>query len=103
AGVEVPDVGVDPADEVALAGVQSLPERLALARPRALAGQDLVLEEHLGPFGPGDGHGVVPGAGVHDDDLVHQPGPLVKVAAGGADDPAHGGGLVAGREADSDG
>ena len=89
--------------QVALADVQALPEGLALARPRALAGQDVVLVEHHRPLGLGDGRGVVGRAGVHDHDLVDQPGPLDQVAAQVLDDAADGRGLVAGRQADRDG
>ena len=62
-----------------------------------------MLEVDPGPLGLGDGGGIVGRAGVHDDDLVDQPGLVDQVAAQAADDAADGRGLVAGRQADRDG
>src|SRR6266511_3894224 len=74
AGVDVLDVRIYPADDVAVARVQALPHALALAPARAGLPQDIVLGVDGRPLGPGDGGGVVAGAAVHDDDLFEQAG-----------------------------
>jgi hypothetical protein len=70
--VDVADVSVDPAHQVAAAGVEALPEALALAGDRIQLRQHVLLAVDDRTLGGGDRDGVVVRPAVHDHDLVHQ-------------------------------
>ena len=102
-GTEVPDVGVEPADDVAAAGVQGLPQRVALARAGRQLGQDLGDGEDGGALPGGHLGGGVGRPVVDDHHLVDERGVLDQVAADRRHDLADGRLLVARRQADRDG
>ena len=98
-GLEVADVGVEEAHEVAAGDVEGLPQRVALPLTRRQVGEDVgdgVDEPARRPGGLG---GPVPGAVVEDDDLVDE-ATRDQLAPDRGDDRADGAGLVAGRETD---
>ena len=73
---EVPDVGVQPADEVAVAHVERLPQGVALARAPGEVGEDLLDREHPCPLPAGDFGGGIGRPVVDDEHLVDERDPL---------------------------
>lgn len=102
-GVELAQVGIDEADDLAAGDEQRAPEHLALAGGRGQPGQDLVAAHHPGAGRGGRGGGAVAGAGVDHDQFVDQRQALHQLPADGADDVADGGLLVQGGQHDADG
>ena len=84
--VPVPDVGVGPDDDVAARLEDRLPERLALAPERAVAGEDVGVLDDAGALGLGDLAGPVGRLRVDDEDLVDQRDPAHQLADRAADD-----------------
>jgi hypothetical protein len=98
-GAEVADVGVDPAQEVAVADVQRLPHRVALPAPGRELGQELGDGEDARSFGAGGVAGRVRRAVVHDHDLVDELEVLDETSAHCRDHAADGGFFVTGGKA----
>ena len=86
--VPVPDVRVGPGDDVAGRLVERLPERLALAPERAVAGQDVGMLDDPGALGLGDLAGPVRRRRIDDDDLVEERHPADHLADRPPDDRA---------------
>src|SRR5207253_6549904 len=74
--VDIADVGVDPADQVAREREEAFPERFTLPLKGAIAGKDLAVLYHgdAGTFR--DGGGAVGRSRVDDHDLIDQRDPL---------------------------
>ena len=87
--MDVRDVGIDPADQVALQHEQAFPEGLALSVEGAVARQDLAVldDADAGPLG--DGCCAIGRPGVDHDDLVEQWDPLHQRVLEGAHDLAN--------------
>ena len=98
-GAEVPDVGVEPAHEVAVAHVERLPQRIALAGAAWQLGEDLVDGEDLRAFPPCDLGGGVRGAVVDHEHFVDEGDALHQRAPYGGHGVPDGRFLVAGRQA----
>ena len=99
---EVPDVGVQPADEVAAAHVERLPEHVALTGTGGQVGEDRRGGVDDGAFPGGDLGGGVGGAVVDDEDLVDEGDVLHQGAPDRGDRLPDGGLLVPGRDAHRD-
>ena len=101
-GAEVAEVGVEPAEEVAVARVQRLPQRVALARARPGLGQHVGLGDDAGAGRGGDRGRGVGRAVVDHDDLVDEARLVDEMVADLAHDRADRCGFVAGRQAHRD-
>jgi hypothetical protein len=95
---EVPEIGVEEHEQIALGGEQRLPERVALPAPDPEVGRDSVDVHHAGARGGRHGRGPVGRARVHDHDLVHQRRAEHEVAHQRLDDRPDGRLLVACRQ-----
>ncbi len=80
--VPVPDVRVAPGNEVAARLEEALPEGLALAAVRAVAGQHVGVLDDTRPLGLGDLARAIGRRGVDDEELVHQGHAVDEDAAG---------------------
>ena len=102
-GREVAEVGVEPADDVAPALVQRLPQHVALARTRhRLRAGSSASATTRAPAAAGDLGGAVDRPVVDHDDLVDTATRSAAACAGRVDDRADRRRLVAGREAHGD-
>ncbi len=102
-GVELAQVGVHEADDLAVGDQQRTPQHLALAGGGGQPGQDGVPVDDGGPGLGGDLGGAVDGAGVDHHQLVHQRESLHQLPPDDPDDLADGGLLVQGGQDDADG
>ncbi len=101
-GGELPQVGVDEADDVPAGDQQRPPQHLALARQGGDAREDRVPVLDARSRRRGDLRRTVAGAGVHDHDLVDQRNPEHQLPPDHRDDVADRGLLVQGGEHHAD-
>lgn len=102
AAVELGDIAVDVADEVAGGGVEGFPEVFAFAAVGAEVWGDFGGEEDARAGLGGEGTGGVSGAGVDDEEFVDERVGGEEFAVEGGDDGADGFGFVESGDADGD-